>query len=67
MIGYIAYDVELKRPGCAILQGALGGDSAFCAAFETEDWLLTPTPGLRLYPVPDQATLAQLVKITEER
>lgn len=61
----IAYDPKLKRPGCAILQAAFGCDPAMSSHFDTEDWLLSPTEHMAVYPVTDEQ-LVKLVKITEE-
>lgn len=57
----IAYDIELMRPGCALVAAGLGADTAICGAFETEDWLMTPTPGMRIYTVtPEQLRILVL-------
>jgi hypothetical protein len=51
----IAYDPSLKRPGCVLLQGALGGNIPdFPLLFPPDTWLLAPTPGMALYPVSPQ-------------
>lgn len=45
-----AYDTVLKRPGCALLQAAMGCDaSKLYDFFLPEDWLLAPTPDLKVY------------------
>lgn len=46
----ILYDTELRRPGCVLLQAVAGGDpEAFRRFFGgADDWLVTPTPGMRL-------------------
>lgn len=45
----MVYDFDLKRPGCVILQAAMGGDSnAVSRLFSGESWLVAPTPGMRL-------------------
>ncbi len=62
----IAYDTKLMRPGCAILQSALGGSPEVKTLFPAETWLQAPTPDMNVYEVtPDQ--LEKLVKMTEER
>ena len=60
----IAYDCELMRPGCVLLQAALGGDVAAANLFPAETWLLAPTEGLKLYPV-TRKQLRELVRKTE--
>lgn len=61
----IAYDVELMRPGCSIVQAALGADSSVADHFDTKYWLTHPTDGMKCYTVtPEQLRI--LVKKTEE-
>jgi len=47
-----AYDTHLKRPGCVLLQAALGGDIAAVNRFPVDSWLLAPTDNLRVYDIP---------------
>lgn len=58
----IAYDVKLRRPGCALLQAALGCDPALASAFPTDTWLLAPTDDLKVYPIPNDEFLQRLVE-----
>jgi hypothetical protein len=45
----ILYDTTLKRPGCVILQAAAGCSSdGLKRYFHAEDWLLAPTPDMRI-------------------
>ena len=45
----MAYDFDLKRPGCVLMQAVMGGDSnAVSRLFDCKGWLLAPTPGMRL-------------------
>jgi hypothetical protein len=61
----IAYDTVLKRPGCVLIQAALGGDIHLTSEFETKYWLLAPTPDMRVFEVtPEQ--MKKLIKITEQ-
>jgi hypothetical protein len=66
----IAYDTVLKRPGCVLLQAAMGcfeteQDSMdFELAFKSETWLVYPTPDLRVYPLDERVTLERLAAIT---
>lgn len=48
----VVYDLKLKRPGCALLQAAMGG-TVSATLFPTEDWLLEPTPDLAAYRISD--------------
>ncbi len=47
----ILFDMELMRPGCAILQVLAGADrAAFSKYFGGSDkWLTNTTPGMKLY------------------
>ncbi len=65
----LVYDVELRRPGCVLLQAALGGTvppARFSELFDASNWILGPTPGLRLYRVTD-AELVVVASKTEKR
>lgn len=58
----IAYDLKLKRPGCVLLQTVYGGTvSNFNKRFKVEDWLVFPTPDLKVYEITDE----QLEQFTE--
>jgi len=60
----IAYDCELKRPGCVILQAAMGGSSEAAKMFPAESWLVAPTDGLSVYPV-TRGQLKTLIEMTK--
>ena len=60
----IAYDCELKRPGCVILQAAMGGSSEAAKMFPVESWLISPTDGLHVYPV-TRGQLKALIEMTK--
>jgi len=50
----LAYDVQLRRPGCVIVQATVGAgrDGArACQAFDCRHWLLAPTPGMQVMTV----------------
>ena len=47
-----AYDMDLMRPGCVLLQAAMGGSVPAANRFPTESWLTHLTPGMRLYSIP---------------
>jgi hypothetical protein len=57
----LVYDLKLKRPGCALLQAALGGSGGMANQFPTEHWLLAPTPDLKPYKISDEE-LAQVIR-----
>lgn len=61
----IAYDCVLKRPGCAIIQGLMGGTVSAFALQSIGHWLTVPTPDMRLYTV-TKSQLRQLVMITRD-
>lgn len=61
IIGTIAYDTTLYRPGCVIIQAAYGGSSELAAEFPTDLWLLAPTPNMKVYPVRDRKVLQVLI------
>ncbi len=59
----IAFDVKLLRPGCAIVQRALGADipsDVLEFHFPAETWLKSPTDDMNVYPVTDE----QLAKLS---
>jgi hypothetical protein len=60
----VVYDAVLKRPGCALLQAALGGTNGIADLFPLDSWLLAPTDDLRLYEI-NEGRLGQLITITE--
>lgn len=61
----VAYDLKLMRPGCIIVAAGMGADSIPCAAFDTEDWLLAPTPDMKVYDT-TEGQLKQLVEMTRK-
>jgi hypothetical protein len=52
----IMFDAKLKRPGCVLLQAAIGGEfgARFHRLFPTESWLTKPTPDMRVYLATDE-------------
>lgn len=65
----IAYDCTLRRPGCVLVQVGMGAtisNQELEFTFDTEDWLLAPTPDMKVYPVTD-AQLERLGVITKTR
>lgn len=62
----IAYDIELMRPACVIVAASMGADSDLAHWFDTQDWLLAPTPNMKVYPVTEDQ-VDQLVVMTREK
>lgn len=50
----IAYDTTLKRPGCVILQAAMGGDAELAHRFPTASWLVAPTPDMKVREITEE-------------
>ena len=48
----LLYDSQLLRPGCVLLAAVYGADRSIVSKFDSQDWLVAPTPNLRLYSVP---------------
>jgi hypothetical protein len=61
----LVYDIKLRRPGCALLQAALGGDPGMANSFPSEHWLLAPTPDMKTYNISDEQ-LRQVIKYHRE-
>lgn len=48
----LVYDVTLRRPGCVLLQAAMGGtvpNETFEMLFPAETWLTAPTKDMKAY------------------
>ncbi len=61
----IAFDIELMRPGCALIQAAMGGTQGIANHFDADKWLIAPTTSMKLYEV-NEYQLVQLVQKVEE-
>ncbi len=59
----IAFDVELVQPGCAIIQAAMGGTLGIANKFNSEDWLVVPTSGMKLYEVTEEQLIFLVQKV----
>lgn len=57
----LAFDMTLRRPGCALIQAAFGGDTSASSSFDVGTWLVFPTPEMRLYEL-DEATLSKVAE-----
>lgn len=66
----IAYDMELKRPGCVLLQAVMGGfvsDGTNPANhFNSDLWIIDSMDGLKVYDVPTKEMFSKIVCGTEE-
>lgn len=62
----IVYDTRLRRPACALLQAAMGGDAGIASQFSSETWLIAPTPGMKLLSITD-GELGRLVEMGGHR
>lgn len=64
VIGYIAFNTELRRPGCVLVQASMGGTFAnFDLLFPADTWLVSPA-GCRLYPITSQEQIDKLVEMS---
>jgi hypothetical protein len=55
----VAFDLNEMKPGCALVQTALGATHGIASRFDPAHWLLAPTPGMKVYPL----TAAQVEKL----
>jgi hypothetical protein len=66
VIGKIAFDTKRRRPGCVLLQAALGGDPHIVREhFDGRTWLVDPSPDMRVYQITDEQ-LPLLVEMAEK-
>lgn len=61
----IAYDIQSMRPGCVILQAALGCDSSLVHFFPVETWIVDSAENLKVYEITKEQ-LVILIRKTEE-
>lgn len=48
----LVFDIKLKRPACALLQAAFGGDHrVLLANFPVETWLINSTPDMQRFRI----------------
>jgi hypothetical protein len=52
----IAFNIEAMKPGCVLLQAAMGCDPAVVRGFDATDWIVDgpDVQGLKVYPVTDE-------------
>jgi len=62
----IAYDMEEKKIGCALIQAGMGGTiSTFdLQRFGVENWLLAPTSKMELYKIRNEDELEIAIEVT---
>lgn len=60
----LAYDLKLNRPGCVLIQAAMGGTVDVSRHFDSKDWLLYPTPDMKVYRI-TEAQLEEAKRATE--
>ena len=66
---HIVFSPSKRRPGCPLLQAALGGtvpSDQFHRLFPHEVWLLGSTDDMNAYPVDEKHSLEVLSKIALE-
>lgn len=62
---YIAYDTKRRKPGCVLIQAAMGGSVELAKRFPSELWVTDTADGMKLYPVKDEAQFQQLLALTK--
>lgn len=60
----LVYDFTLGRPGCALLQATFGSDNTMVNGFDSESWLVFPTPDMGMYEL-DTDKYTFLMRVTE--
>ena len=60
----IAFDIDEMKVGCVLLQATFDCPSEIAHRFDTDKWLLAPTPGLQVYDITEDQ-LDQLVDKVE--
>lgn len=50
----IVFDTQLMRPGCVMLAAVMGGDTRAAMLFDSERWLLSPTPNMAVFEISDE-------------
>jgi hypothetical protein len=65
----IVFSPSLRRPGCVLLQAAMGGDvdsKTFHKLFPSETWITFPVEDMAAYPLDARHTLKRLSEIAFE-
>lgn len=64
----IAFDVTLRRPGCALIAAAMGTDTSIPARyFDSGTWLNAPTPDMHAYLIPEKDLEQLAATVNAER
>lgn len=61
----VAFDVEKFQPGCVLIQAMYGASGSIANLFDTDKWLLSPTPKMRPYKITGKE-LKQLVELVNK-
>lgn len=61
----IAFDIKQMKPGCALLQAAMGCDSHISNYFDSKHWLLAPTDDLCVYEITKEQLEALVEKVKD--
>lgn len=62
----IVFSPSLRRPGCVLLQVAMGGDvdpATFNKLFPAETWITFAVEDMAAYPLDEKHTLERLAEI----
>jgi len=59
-----AFDIDLMRPGCVLVAAAMGATPGVANRFNTEDWLLIPTPGMQVFEITKKQLNVLLTKLS---
>lgn len=62
----LAFDMELMRVGCPIVQAAMGGDTTIPGRMPDTAWVLAPTPDMKVYEIEDDEQLERIIKTMTE-
>jgi hypothetical protein len=61
----IAFDPDLMKVGCVVVQAGVGGDSIVCNVFETRHWITHPSEGMKGYTMTGEQ-IERLAAMLEE-
>lgn len=59
------FDVEAKRPACALVQALYGGDSGLLMYFDSRTWITHPTKTMQVFRIDSEQSLEDLKKVAE--
>ena len=61
----VAFDIEQMRPACVLVAAGMNASTEAAKRFPVESWLLSPTPGMRVYETTDEQ-LEKLIAVVGE-